>query len=91
MIWRKIQNFLKSAPSLRVLSQQEQTGNGENEISDKIFRQNYVGYSLISFRNLRRTEQTYNKIKINKYQLLGKNNDGGRKNPRKSQCHYDGA
>ena len=36
--------FLKSAPSLRALSQQEQTGNGEIEISDKIFRQNEVGY-----------------------------------------------
>ena len=36
--------FLKSVPSLRALSQQEQTGNGEIEISDKIFRQNEVGY-----------------------------------------------
>ena len=47
MIWRKIQNFLKSAPSLRALSQQEQTGNGEIEISDKIFRQNEVGYLFL--------------------------------------------
>ena len=49
--------FLKSAPSLRALSQQEQTGNGEIEISDKIFRQNEVGYLF----DLRRSEQTYKK------------------------------
>jgi hypothetical protein len=47
VIWRKIKNILKSTPSLCALSQQEQTGNGEIKISDKIFRQNEVGYLFL--------------------------------------------
>ena len=47
----------------KALSQQEQTGNEEIEISDKIFRQNEVGYLFIfEFWDERSKRQ---KIKIN--------------------------
>jgi hypothetical protein len=66
VIWQKIQKFLKSAPNLRALSQQR----ANRKRGNRNFRQDFPSKRsglLISFRNLRRTEQTYNisqKIKI---------------------------
>ena len=66
VIWQKIQKFLKSAPNLRALSQQRANRKRGNQNFRQDFPSKRSGL-LISFRNLRRTEQTYNisqKIKI---------------------------